>query len=40
MNELKKVIKKQIGDYSFDMNDIIGEGYSSKVYKGIHMVTN
>ncbi|CAD8146095.1 unnamed protein product [Paramecium octaurelia] len=39
MNEHKEVIRKQIGDYCFDMNDIIGEGYSSKVYKGIHMVT-
>ncbi|CAD8076197.1 unnamed protein product [Paramecium sonneborni] len=40
MNEHKKLIKKQIGDYYFDINDIIGEGYSSKVYKGIHMVTH
>ncbi|CAK81812.1 unnamed protein product (macronuclear) [Paramecium tetraurelia] len=40
MNENKEVIRKQIGDYSFDMNDIIGEGYSSKVYKGIHMATH
>ncbi|CAD8160222.1 unnamed protein product [Paramecium pentaurelia] len=40
MNMHKEVIRKQIGDYCFDMNDIIGEGYSSKVYKGIHMVTN
>ncbi|CAD8166199.1 unnamed protein product [Paramecium octaurelia] len=40
MNENKEVIRKQIGDYNFDMNDIIGEGYSSKVYKGIHMSTH
>ncbi|CAD8145195.1 unnamed protein product [Paramecium pentaurelia] len=40
MNEHKEVIRKQIGDYCFNMNDIIGEGYSSKVYKGIHMVTH
>ncbi|CAD8064486.1 unnamed protein product [Paramecium sonneborni] len=39
MNEHKKVLKKQIGDYCFDMNDMIGEGYSSKVYKGMHMVS-
>lgn len=31
----KGLTKKRIGPYSYYLNDIIGEGYSSTVYRGI-----
>ncbi|CAK75830.1 unnamed protein product (macronuclear) [Paramecium tetraurelia] len=36
MIEAKQQIQKSVYKYSYLLNDILGEGYSSKVYKGIH----
>ncbi|CAD8059728.1 unnamed protein product [Paramecium primaurelia] len=36
MIEAKQQIQKTVYKYSYFLNDILGEGYSSKVYKGIH----
>jgi serine/threonine-protein kinase ULK/ATG1 len=32
---VSKKLKKRIGPFSFYLSDIIGQGYSSFVYKGI-----
>ncbi|CAD8062946.1 unnamed protein product [Paramecium sonneborni] len=39
MIEVKQQIQKTVYKYSYFLNDILGEGYSSKVYKGIHNET-
>lgn len=39
MHENKETIKKYIGDYCFNMEEVLGEGFSSKVYKGFHMLS-
>ncbi|CAD8067577.1 unnamed protein product [Paramecium sonneborni] len=40
MIEAKSKIQKRVQKYSYFLNDIIGEGYSSSVYKGINIYTN
>jgi len=30
---------KRINDYQFNLNDEIGKGFSSKVYKGAHITS-
>ncbi|CAD8066867.1 unnamed protein product [Paramecium sonneborni] len=39
MIETKQQIQKTVYKYSYFLNDILGEGYSSQVYKGIHNET-
>ncbi|CAD8063661.1 unnamed protein product [Paramecium sonneborni] len=40
MIEAQSKIQKIVQKYSYFLNDIIGEGYSSSVYKGINFQTN
>ncbi|CAK65973.1 unnamed protein product (macronuclear) [Paramecium tetraurelia] len=40
MIEDKSKIQKRVQKYSYFLNDILGEGYSSSVYKGINYITN
>ncbi|CAK73457.1 unnamed protein product (macronuclear) [Paramecium tetraurelia] len=39
MIEVKQKIQKRVQKYSYFLNDILGEGYSSSVYKGINIYT-
>ncbi|CAD8166016.1 unnamed protein product [Paramecium pentaurelia] len=40
MIEAKQKMQKRVQKYSYFLNDILGEGYSSSVYKGINIQTN
>ncbi|CAD8142788.1 unnamed protein product [Paramecium pentaurelia] len=40
MIQAKQKIQKRVQKYSYFLNDILGEGYSSSVYKGINIYTN
>ncbi|CAD8060486.1 unnamed protein product [Paramecium sonneborni] len=40
MNKNPQNIKKTISNYTYDQNELIGSGYSSKVYKGTNTKTN
>ncbi|CAD8151092.1 unnamed protein product [Paramecium octaurelia] len=40
MIEAKQKIQKRVQKYSYFLNDILGEGYSSSVYRGINFYTN
>ncbi|CAD8143808.1 unnamed protein product [Paramecium octaurelia] len=40
MNNNSQNIRKTISNYTYEYNDLIGSGYSSKVYKGINTKTN
>ena len=33
-HEIPKVLKKKIGPFSYRLNDVIGSGFTSKVYRG------
>lgn len=40
MNNYRNPLKKTIANYVFDTSEIIGSGYTSKVYKGINNSNN
>ncbi|CAK67469.1 unnamed protein product (macronuclear) [Paramecium tetraurelia] len=40
MNNNSQNIRKTISNYTYENNDLIGSGYSSKVYKGVNTKTN
>lgn len=39
-NNGRMLTKKKIANYSYILNDSLGEGYSSKVYRGINELTS
>ncbi|CAD8138121.1 unnamed protein product [Paramecium octaurelia] len=40
MDKQSQKVRKSISNYTYDLNDLIGQGYSSKVYKGLNTYTN
>ncbi|CAD8150246.1 unnamed protein product [Paramecium pentaurelia] len=40
MDKQSQKVRKSISNYTYDLNDLIGQGYSSKVYKGLNTLTN
>ncbi|CAD8055361.1 unnamed protein product [Paramecium sonneborni] len=40
MDKNSQKVRKSISNYTYALSDLIGSGYSSKVYKGINTITN